>query len=62
VEALPDDLAPAEVRAEPAEGLGILVDDRDLVPEPFQARAECGTDAPAPHHHDVHALILPASY
>ena len=59
VEALADDLASAEVGPEPAEGLGLLVDDRDLVPEPLQARAERGADAPAPHHHDVHALILP---
>ena len=50
---------PRKSGPEPAEGLGLLVDDRDLVPEPLQARAERGADAPAPHHHDVHALILP---
>jgi hypothetical protein len=38
VEALADHLLAAEVRAEPAEGLGILVDHRNLVPQPFQTR------------------------
>ena len=54
VEALPDDLTPAEVRAEPAERLGILVDDGDLVTEPFEARAQRRPDTAAPHDDDVH--------
>ncbi len=38
VEALADHLLAAEVRAEPAERLRVLVDHRDLVAEPLQTR------------------------
>ena len=54
VEALPDHLLAAEVRAEPTERLRVLVDHGDLVAQPLQPRREGGPDPTASHDHDVH--------
>ena len=59
VEAEAGHLAAGEVRAEPAEGLGVLVDDRDAVPDLLQPAGDGGADAAAAHHDHVHE-ILPA--
>ena len=50
----PGDLAAAELRAEPAERLGVLVDDRDAVADLFQPAGDGGADAAAAHHDHVH--------
>ena len=50
----PGHLAAAELRAEPAEGLGVLVDDGDAVPDLFQPAGDGGADASAAHHDHVH--------
>ena len=54
VEAEPGDLAAGELRAEPAEGLGVLVDDRDAVADLLQPAGDGGADASAAHHDHVH--------
>ena len=46
---------PGEVGAEPAERVGVLVDDRDRVAAALQVLRQGRTDPPAPHDHDVHA-------
>ena len=54
VEALADDLRPRKSGLSLRNACGVLVDHRDLVAEPLQARGERRADPPAPHDHDVH--------
>src|SRR3954470_21062633 len=58
VEAEPGDLAAGEVRAQPAEGLRVLVDHRDAVADLLEAAGDGGADAPAAHHDHVHVSLL----
>ena len=45
---------PANSGPEPAEGLRVLVDDRDAVPDLLQPAGDGGADASAAHHDHVH--------
>ena len=54
VEAEAGHLAAGELRAQPAEGLGVLVDDRDAVADLLQPAGDGGADASAAHHDHVH--------
>ena len=54
----PDDLAPGELGAEPAERLRVLVDHGHLVAEPIEARGERRADPAAAHDDDVHGGTL----
>ena len=46
---------PAKPGAQPPEGVGVLVDDRDRVALLLQGHRQRGPDAAAAHDHDVHA-------
>jgi hypothetical protein len=54
LEAPPGDLATGELRAEPAEGSRVLIDDRDAVPDVLEPARDGGADASAAHHDHVH--------
>ena len=57
VEAEAGHLAAGELRAQPAEGRRVLVDDRDAVADLFQPAGDGGADAAAAHHDHVHAEL-----
>src|SRR5206468_2284842 len=48
-----------EVRSQPAEGLGVLVDHRHAVPDLLEPAGDRRSDAAAAHHDHVHGVLLP---
>jgi hypothetical protein len=56
IKAATADLLAVELRAESAEGLGILVDHCYVVTDAFQCQRKTGTHPATTHDHDMHAV------